>query len=598
MCLLPSRFAVIASCLLLVAETPYLQAKSPPNETFDGPAELPRIYLRSSLADTPAPGKTRLVKAGDNLQQALNSVSCGDTLQLESGATFAGFFHLKQKPCDDAHWIIIRTSAGDGDLPPEGTRLTPCYAGVAALPDRPKYRCNSPRNVLARIAFNGNGGTGPIFIDAGANHYRLIGLEITRDSPEKGISNLVSPVVHAPADHFVFDRLWVHGTAQDETTRGIFLSGITNASVIDSYFSDIHCVARVGVCTESQALAAGTGDLPSGPFKIVNNFLEAAGENILFGGGAATTTPTDIEIRHNHFFKPLVWKLGQPGFIGGTSGQPFIVKNLFELKNVQRVLLEGNILENTWGGFSQMGFAILLTPKNQAPNVCPLCRVTDVTLRYNRVSHMGGGIQIANVLSDTKGAATAGERISIHDMLFDDIDDAKYDGFGILAFILSVSPRLRDVRLDHITAFPPKALFGIMGLVADPKIVNFVFQNSIVGAGVRELFSTGGGPINCAARQPHPAAIVSSCFQDPTFSHNVVIGSRGMWPKGNFLAGSFKDVGLVNFNNGNGGDYRLCKKAGDPETCKNISKYVKAGTDGKDVGADIDAIEAATAGAD
>ena len=96
MCLLRSRFAVIMACLLLVAQTSSLQRQSPPKETFDGPAELPRIYLRSSLADTPAPGKTRLVKAGDNLQQALNSVSCGDTLQLESGATFAGWFRLEQ----------------------------------------------------------------------------------------------------------------------------------------------------------------------------------------------------------------------------------------------------------------------------------------------------------------------------------------------------------------------------------------------------------------------------------------------------------------------------------------------------------------------
>jgi hypothetical protein len=81
-----------------------------------------------------------------------------------------------------------------------------------------------------------------------------------------------------------------------------------------------------------------------GPFKIVNNFLEAAGETIIFGGGRATATPTDIEIRRNHMFKPMTWMKGQPGFVGGVDGSPFIVKNLFELKNAQRVLLEGNIL--------------------------------------------------------------------------------------------------------------------------------------------------------------------------------------------------------------------------------------------------------------
>jgi hypothetical protein len=75
---------------------------------------------------------------------------------------------------------------------------------------------------------------------------------------------------------------------------------------------------------------------------------------------------------------------GQPGFVGGFDGNPFIVKNLFELKNAERVLFESNILENSWGGFSQAGFAILLTPKNQAlhaGNVCPSCQVTDVTIR-------------------------------------------------------------------------------------------------------------------------------------------------------------------------------------------------------------------------
>src|SRR5580704_3540724 len=93
---------------------------------------------------------------------------------------------------------------------------------------------------------------------------------------------------------------------------------------------------------------------------------EASGENILLGGGPATTTPADIEIRRNHMFKPMIWMKGQPGFVGGRDGNPFSVKNLFELKNAQRVLFEGNVLENTWGGFSQAGFGFLLTPKNQA----------------------------------------------------------------------------------------------------------------------------------------------------------------------------------------------------------------------------------------
>src|SRR5262249_27265628 len=150
----------------------------------------------------------------------------------------------------------------------------------------------------------------------------------------------------------------------------------------------------------------GNGDNPMGPYKIVNNFLEASGEIILFGGAAATTTASDIEIRRNHFFKPLSWMPGAPGFVGGPSGDPFIVKNHFELKNAQRVLFEGNILENNWGGFSQSGKSIVLTPRNpfskgRDTNTCPVCKVADITIRYNTISHVGGGIGIATGL--TKG---------------------------------------------------------------------------------------------------------------------------------------------------------------------------------------------------
>ena len=64
--------------------------------------------------------------------------------------------------------------------------------------------------------------------------------------------------------------------------------------MVDSYFSDFHCVSTSGACTDAQAINGGTGSHVGGPYKIVNNFLEASTEAILMGGGAATTTPTDI----------------------------------------------------------------------------------------------------------------------------------------------------------------------------------------------------------------------------------------------------------------------------------------------------------------
>jgi len=120
---------------------------------FDGPAELPRIYVQSQLTDTPALGKVRLVKQDDNLQDAIDSAKCGDTLKLQAAATFRGLFRLPAKPCDDSHWIILRTSAPDDTLPPEGTRITPCYAGIASLRGRPDFHCAAVHNVLDTIEF-------------------------------------------------------------------------------------------------------------------------------------------------------------------------------------------------------------------------------------------------------------------------------------------------------------------------------------------------------------------------------------------------------------------------------------------------------------
>jgi hypothetical protein len=560
---------------------------------FDGPAELPRQSVKTALADTPAPGKSTLVKNSAELSAAIGKAACGDTIRLQAGAEFAGNFTLPAKQCDDAHWIVLRTSAADTDLPPEGTRLTPCYAGVASLPGRPAYQCKSQANVMAKIVFDKKGGSGPVSFAPGANHYRFIGIEITRSVPGATVYNLVL-FPGEGADHIVFDRIWIHGTAQDETTRGIALGGSQFVAVVDSYLNDFHCVAVTGSCVDSQTIAGGASTHEGGPYKVVNNFLEAAGESLIFGGGAATVTPGDIEIRRNHMFKPLTWKPGAPNFVGGTSGKAFIVKNLFELKNAQRVLLEGNIMENTWGGFTQAGFAILITPKNQQ-NHCPICKTTDVVIRFNRISHMASGMQMGTGLSDAGGVSSGGERYSIHDNIFNDIGGKDYGGFGAFAQVSSNTPTLRDVRISHNTAFPSKTLF-ILGVGVDrEKITNFEFTDNLVGVGEAEIFPTGGGPANCAfqPRAQGPANVVSKCFANSVVTRNVFIGSSKGWPAGNFYVGDASSV-VEDFQGGKNGNYRLCR-GGQPH-CKKAPAFAGTSPGGKDPGADVQAVNTATAG--
>ena len=557
---------------------------------FDGPAELPRIFIQSRLANTPSPGTTISVPSGGNLQTALNSANCGDTIVLQAGAVFGGKFVFPAKACDAQHWITVRTS---GNLPPEGTRITPCYAGVASLPGRPNYNCSSPQRVLAQVVNNQVNGAGPITFAAGANHYRFVGLEITRLAGTGSVGALVGGGVN----NVVIDRSWLHGTAHDETQNGVQLGNSSYVSVVDSYFTDFHCIAQVGTCTDAHAVGGGVGG-PAGPFQIVNNFLEAAGENVMFGGGPATGQPTDIEIRRNHFFKPMFWMPGQPGFVGGPSGNPFVVKNHLELKNAQRILIEANIFENNWGGFSQQGFSILLTPKNQYNaskniNVCPSCQVTDVTFRYSTISHVGGGMLIATNLSDGGGAAAAGARFSIHDVVVDDVKAGTYNGGGGLIRLSNTWPAnvLNSVTVNHITGFPDYTAHMLLvgNSTTNPQMWGLNFVNSIVGLPKLPVWNAFG--LGSCAVSNVPVTVLSTCFKGYSFNHNALIAPSSnypasAWPTGNSFPASSSAVQFVNYNNANGGDYRL----------QSSSPYKNAASDGKDLGADINAIQSALSG--
>ena len=549
---------------------------------YDGPAQLPLVYLQTSLANTPAPGATISVNAGGNLQSALNNANCGDTIQLQAGAVFSGRFDLPAKSCDDQHWIIVRTSSPDSALPAEGTRINPCYAGTASLPGRPAFTCPALKNVLAQILYTEPGIPGPFLLLPGANHYRFIGLEITRALPTVHIWNLVS--AEEAADKIIFDRVWMHGTATDETKGGVHLSGITNAAIIDSYFSDFHCISIHGTCVDSQAINGGDGTLPGGPYKIDDNFLEASGESIMLGGGPGTTTPADIEIRYNHMFKPLLWQPGAPGFVGGYTGNPFIVKNNFELKNGQRILLEGNILENVWGGFTQHGFSVVLTPATQNGGCLP-CKVTDVTIRYNMITDVGGGFNIGNGEGKTGGYASGGERYSIHDDLLENVDKVKYDGYGLFVLLSSRSTTevLNNVWIQHNTAFPDPASHILSILDAVSQMPGFVFANNLVTSPLFPVVSAGGGPTNCAASD-NPLLSIQNCFQGYVFTGNLFVGglakfSANQWPSGQMFVNSVDGVGFV--------DYGAGKFALSP-----TSPYIGRGTGGSDPGADIAGLNA------
>src|SRR5258706_20611 len=246
-----------------------------------GQAELPQVFLDTTYSP-PTGGTTWVVNAGGDLQGALNSASLGDIIQLQAGATFTGHFTLPSKT--GSGWIYIRSSA-IGSLPGPGTRVAPANAG-----QMPKIVSDDTDSAVRALA--------------GAHHFRFVGVEIATTYAVTAATHYSviqlgdgseTSYAQSPTD-IVFDRCYIHGTPTGNVRRGIFMNSMRTA-VIDSYLSDFH---EIGA--DSQAIGAING---AGPFKIVNNYLEGAGENIIFGGDAVHISglvASDIEVRRNYFF--------------------------------------------------------------------------------------------------------------------------------------------------------------------------------------------------------------------------------------------------------------------------------------------------------
>jgi hypothetical protein len=466
------------------------------------------------------------VPPGGDLQAAIDRAKPGDTITLQPGATFVGNFVLRVKSGDQ--FITIRT--GDDVVRP-GQRVNPSHS-----PRLAKLRSPNRQPTLAT--------------EPGAHHWRLILLEFppTVDGSGDIITlgdggSAQATLAEVPFD-LVIDRCYIHGDPAKGQKRGIALnSGRT--VITNSYIADIK-----GIGQDTQAIGGWNGP---GPYTIENNYLEAAGENFLLGGADPSIpdlVTSDVVFRRNHLAKPLEWRT-----------ERWQVKNLFELKNARRVLVEENLMENCWRQ-AQTGYAILLTPRNQDGRA-PWAVVEDITFRRNIVRHAGAGMQIVG--RDTKPSGRT-RRVRVADNLFYDIDAKKWGGNGAFALI---GDGPSDITFEHNTVIQSGNILMAYGGTRDAPdtIARVVFRDNLVR---HNEYGVHG------ADRAIGMDTLEAYFPGIVFATNGIAGGESRrYPSGNQFVS--EDDFEHQFVDAEGGDYRL--KAG--------SRFRRAASDGRDIGADV-----------
>ena len=172
--------------------------------------------------------------------------------------------------------------------------------------------------------------------------------------------------------------------------------------------------------------------------------------------------------------------------------------------------------------------------------------------------------------------------------MFDDIETARwgrlnYPGTGFLFYTGAA-----NVTIDHNTLFNTgPAVYGDISANA-----GFVYRNNIspsnIGTADYQLCCSGVADnidgIGGRGTTGNATVTLNTYFPGAVFVRNVLAGGGHStnWPADNFFPSTLDAVGFVNRT---GGDYHLSA----------ASPYKNAGTDGKDLGADIDALDAATA---
>jgi hypothetical protein len=390
--------------------------------------------------DEPPTGSTIRVKAGEDLQKAIDSAEPGQTLALDPAGA----------------WMTaaLRKKSGGGPirLTTDGAQLKPGRVTADEAQGFAKLGGSAASGLTT------DPGAGNYIVD----HIRMVpaaNASVTSAQLSQGNETNPDDLAH----DITLDRMFFETNPSYGQKRGL-AGNCDNLIVRRTTFIGFCC--STSVTSDSQAIAIWNA---RGPFLIDNCYLEGGAENMLVGGADPKIQgliPSNGVVRHCTMFKPLEWKTKYPGAI----------KNLFELKNAQGWLVEQNHFENVWTS-GQAGRAILFTVRNQNGSA-PWCTIQDIMFRRNRV--VGVEQDAVNILAlDDKPdvVSVRARNIALVQNLFDGV------GSGIL-----LNRGMDGLLIDHNTFVGIKGRF----LSFNPKGQTFTglaVTNTIAPSGAYGIHS-------------------------------------------------------------------------------------------------------------
>lgn len=350
---------------------------------------------------------------------------------------------------------------------------------------------------------------------------------------------------------------------------------LRNADAVTSSFATEGCQCMIG----------GIGP---GPYKFQDNFVSAVGLPWHHDeGGQNWATRADYTYYRNTFHTPFSRMYGHPQ----SDGLRYMHRQPLEWKSGQRISIIGNIFDGSWVEDNPVGAVIVLTSVAGQG-------ITDVNIESNTFQHVAAILGAASIVEG--GAPVTKPTIRsrfVNNLGYDINQTMTYwvnAGFAAPTGWISAGPAgTEDFVMDH------NSIIGNVGRV--PSVMH-LFNTKTEGMQVTNnvFYFSGGNPgLEIEGGVVNPACAgggrtLADCMFTPTYrwDHNLMLGDsnqatiQSYWPGlNNYIPANPSDLAHMGWFSTAKNDFRF-----KSSYCSGCGQ---SASDLKDVGADIDALEAA-----